>query len=274
MQIIAPDVSVQDREMTTSPKTTSPKTATKLSAKERREMERRRQKQQQTLLAVVVGVALLVVVVGGILLTVFAPVDATVDDKIKTAYASIVSNEGWTGTTEQGFYFIGAPNAPVVVEEFSSFSCPHCATFHRDVFTNIMDKISAGQVKFVYMPLTRFGSFESEPMAKAALCAGEQGKFWQMHDLMFDWAGRYGPGANDGRRLTNGAQGLGLDTGKFDGCMNSSGTQDLITKAATDAGTRGVTGTPTVFVDNEKVGTVGLNELRGIIEAKMAARQS
>ncbi|MBX3080123.1 MAG: DsbA family protein [Anaerolineae bacterium] len=254
--------------------TTAQKTSTKLSAKERRELERRRQQQQQTILLVVVGVVLLVVVVGGILLTVLAPVDAVVDDKVKTAYSAYDGKADYMGVTETGYYYLGAKDAPITVEEFSSLSCPHCYDWHRDVFKNIQDKIQAGQVKFVYIPLTNIGSFNSEPMAKANICAGEQGKFWEMQDVLFDWQARYGTSANDSRRLSAAASALGLDTGKFDTCVNSSSTQDQIKAAADDATKRGVNGTPTIFVNGENIGTVGLNELRGVIESKVAEKAS
>jgi len=254
--------------------TTAQKTSTKLSAKERRELERRRQQQRQTILLAVVGVTLLVVVVGGILLTVLAPVDAVVDDKSKTAYSAYTGKQDYMGVTEAGYYYLGAKDAPVVVEEFSSFSCPHCYDWHRDVFKNLQDKIQAGEVKFVYIPLTRIGSFDSEPMAKAAICAGEQGKFWEMQDVLFDWQARYGQTSNDSRRLSAGASALGLDTGKFDTCVNSSATQDKIKAAADDATKRGVNGTPTIFVDGVNIGSVGLNELRGVIETKVAAKKT
>jgi protein-disulfide isomerase len=251
--------------------TTAQKTAPKLSAKERRQQERKRQQQQQTILLVVVGVLLLVLVVGGILLTVFAPVDAVVDDKVKTAYSAYTGRTDYMGVTEAGYNYLGAKDAPVVVEEFASFSCPHCYDWHNDVFKNLQDKIQAGQVKFVYIPLTNIGSFNSEPMAKAAICAGEQGKFWEMQDVLFDWQARYGQGSNDTRRLSKGAGELGLDTGAFDSCMSSSATQDKIKAAADDATIRGVAGTPTVFVNGQNMGTIGLSQLRGVIESQVAS---
>ncbi|MFN8421071.1 MAG: thioredoxin domain-containing protein [Anaerolineae bacterium] len=246
--------------------------APRVSAKERREQERRRQQRQQTILLTVVGVALLVVVVGAILLTVFAPVEATVGDEFKSTYASILAKgENYQGTTAEGYYYVGNPDAPVVLEEFSSFSCPHCKDYHDQVLENIHDKIESGQVKLIYMPLTNFGPFDSTNMTKAAMCAGQQGKFWQMHDLMFDWQSRYGTGANDARRLSAGAAALGLDQGTFDSCFNGSSLNDTLKKSAEEAAKRGVAGTPTLYLNGQKMesggGIIGLNELRGVIES-------
>jgi protein-disulfide isomerase len=245
------------------------------SSKQRREALVKRQRQQQTTLIRILAVAFFAVVVIVILVQnqqveAFVPADAG-------QFMADVPAE-YQGTTEQGFYFIGNPNAKVTIEEFSSFSCPHCKTFHDNYFKGILDKIKAGDVKFVYIPLTRFGGFISDGMSKAALCAGEQGKFWQMHEVMFDWQGRYASGSNNTQRLTQAATALGLDAGAFGQCLGSTKTNDLIALAEKLQAERNVTGTPAVFLNGTKLipetadGRQGpsLTELRGIIESTVA----
>jgi protein-disulfide isomerase len=248
----------------------------RLSAKERRALERRRQQRQQTILLGVVSVVLLVIVVGFIAATVFAPVDAVVEDKVKTSFAFLNGKEGFYGTTEQGFYFMGRQDAPVVLEEFSSFSCPACLQYNASVLKGIYDKVEAGQVKLIYVPLSRYGGFDSTNMNKAALCAGEQGKYWQFHDLMFDWQQRYGPSATDGRKLSSAATTMGLDTGKFDSCISGGAVNEVLNRAETLANERAIQGTPTLFMNGQILrspggGSIGLSELRGVIEATVAS---
>jgi protein-disulfide isomerase len=257
--------------------TTASNAKPKLSAKERRELERRRQQRQQTTLLAVVGVALLVIVAGAIFLTVFAPVEAVVDNKVKDAYAYLNDKPDFYGTTEQGFYFKGRKDAPVVLEEFSSFSCPACRQYSDGVLKGITDKIEAGQVKLIYVPLSRYGGFDSTNMNKAALCAGEQGKYWQFHDLMFDWQQRYGPTATDTRRLSGGASELGLDMGKYNSCMGGQGVNEVLARAEEEGAKRNIQGTPTLYLNGQEMrspggGAISLSELRGVIESIVAAQ--
>lgn len=256
-----------------APKTFIP--VKKLIRERRAELTRRRRQQQLTLLAVI-AVAVLGVI--GIFLVIsLRPVDARVADSLLTKYTEITS-KGYYGTTPEGFYFIGNPEAKVTMEMFSSFSCSACQQYKRNYFDNIQDKILNGDVKFVYIPLTQYGSFQSEGMARTALCAGEQGKFWEMHDALFDWASLYSSAANDARYGVSGAEKLGLDTGKFSACLGSEKTSEVIRTAARLATERGVNATPTVFLNGTKIyperqgggNPPNLSELRGLIEATVA----
>ncbi len=257
----------------------APKTAaasTKKSVKERRAEALRRKQQQQVVLLSVIGAAILLVV--GLFIVISSrPVEAQVADSIPNKYTEITS-QGFYGTTPEGYYFIGNPEAKVTMEMFSSFSCPACQQYKRSYFDNIKDKITNGDVKFVYVPLTQYGSFPSEGMARSAICAGEQGKFWEMHDALFDWAGLYGSAANDARYGLSGAEKLGLDREKFSACFGDTKTTEIIRSAAALATERGVNATPTVFLNGSKIypelagggAAPGLSELRGLIEATVA----
>lgn len=270
---------------TVSPKTkgNSPTSATasakdkQASAKERREAAIRRRQQQQTILVGVVAAVVLIAVVGAILIST-RPLDSEIPAEVATEY-TVIAEKGYQGKTEDGFYYMGRADAPITIEKFSSFSCIHCQTFHDDYLKGIQDKIDAGHVKYIYIPLTKFGSFDSEGMSKGAYCAGEQGKYWEMSAIMFDWQTRYANSSNDSRRLAGAAAQLGLDAGKFSTCLTSAEAKAAIDKAAIYAASKGVNGTPTVYVDGTKMfperdsGAAGisLGELRGYIEAKVGA---
>ena len=260
--------------MSTEKAKPSTSVSAKRSAKQRREAERRRrQQQQQTLLIIgavaVVGVVLIAILVSG------RPVEAVIPAGAGEAYVDIPAE--YFGQTEDGFYFIGAPDAPVVIEDFSSFSCSACRSYHSSYFRPILDKIRNGDVRFVYIPLTTFGSFESSNMSRAAICAGDQGRFWQMADVLFDWQGRYGITANDPRRLSAAAEQLGLDVARFDSCFGSAETTAILDRASSARAARNVDSTPSVFLDGARIypqtddGGNGptLAELRGIIESRV-----
>jgi protein-disulfide isomerase len=204
----------------------------KKSIKARREAERRRRQQQQALLFTVGGIVLLAVVVIAIVVS-NRPADAAIPDNVASVFSEIAAKPGYmTGRTADGYYFIGAENAPVTIEEFSSFSCSACLNYHASTFKNLLDKIRDGQLKFVYIPVTTTGEYISDGQTRGALCAGEQGKFWEMEEVMFDWQSRYGSNSNDYKLLTSAAGKLGLDTTKYSACLSSDAVKQVIDKAA------------------------------------------
>ncbi len=156
------------------------------------------------------------------------------------------------GTSEEGMPQLGSPDAPVTIHNYSSFTCPHCATFHDNQFVELLSEIRAGEVRFVFVPVS---NQSSAPATAAAFCAEEQGRFWEMHDLLFSWLGQYGGSAFAQARLVQGAEGLGLDTEAFSACLNAPETQARIEEAnalwfalaqAYQGQPNEVTGTPTL----------------------------
>ena len=81
----------------------------------------------------------------------------------------------------------GDPNAPVTMIEYSDFQCPFCRLFFNDTLPTIQKEyVDTGKVKLVYrhfFPIPQH--LAAEPSAEASECAGEQGKFWEMHDAIF-----------------------------------------------------------------------------------------
>lgn len=82
--------------------------------------------------------------------------------------------------------FIGNANAPVTMIEFSDYQCPFCLRFWSETLPQIKkDYIDTGKVKFVYRDFPLNIHPMAEPSARAANCAGEQGKYWEYHDKIF-----------------------------------------------------------------------------------------
>jgi protein-disulfide isomerase len=159
-----------------------------------------------------------------------------------------------------GELFRGEATAPVAIIEYADIECPFCRHFEHDIYPRVFDNyIKTGKVRLYYrdMPLP----FHEHAMsaAMAAHCAGEQGKFWEMHDSLFiDKIPTPGPnGRSSG--LTTGdiderAANLGLDTTKLDDCMASTRFADVIKRSTDEAAKMNIDGTPT-FV----IGTIGPN---------------
>ncbi len=156
------------------------------------------------------------------------------------------------GYTDQGFPRLGSANAPVLVEDFSSYACPHCLDFHREQFREMLDEIAAGQVQFVFIPVPNVGP-GAKTAAAGLLCAGEQGKLWTMHDVLFYWQERFLTRTFDIKRLREAATTLGLDTDAFETCLDAERTETVLEAVRAEVRRRGITGTPTLFINGERV---------------------
>ncbi len=226
---------------------------------EEREQQRRRNRQ----VGIVIAVVVVAVIAAGLWIISNLPADAPVAEDIDTRYEGLASS-----TTDKNYPILGDPDAPVRVVEFSSFSCPGCAQFHEDVFPTILDFVQGGDVSFTYVPLQTGSVPNAEGAAMAALCAGEQGKFWEMHDTLFDWHVTFANTAFSGNRLKAGIEALGLDGGTFDACFGSQSVRDVLDSALGE----GVNLTPTVRVNGVDVEDRSANGVsQAILEALAAA---
>lgn len=189
-------------------------------------------------------VILLLIAAGGVIYYLIMPLNAPIP-----ADAGAHMDQG---TTEQGFPRLGRADAPITIEEFASYACPHCRDFHLERFPDLLDEIAAGQVQFVMIPVPHIG-LGAENAAKGALCAGQQGQFWTMNDVLFDWQKRFVMFTFDKRRIKKGAANMGLDTQAFDNCLDGDYSQNLVDLARREFDRRGLSGTPSFFINGEKV---------------------
>jgi protein-disulfide isomerase len=143
---------------------------------------------------------------------------------------------------------LGDPDAPVRVVEYSSFSCPSCLTWHEDNFDEILEQVKAGAINFTYIPLQTGPVPNAEGAAKVALCAGEQGLFFEMHDALFAWQGAYGNRAFTQQRLSSGIENFNLNESAFSRCRDSSAVSAQLETAEALATDRGIGSTPSFSV--------------------------
>jgi len=158
----------------------------------------------------------------------------------------------------------GPADAPVTIVEFSDFECPYCSRAAQTV-----DKIvenNAGKVRLVFRSYPLPFHKNAKKASEAALCANEQGKFWQMHDALF---------ANQQKLeiadLKATAKTLGLDSAAFDACLDSgkfAAQIDADLKAGEKAG---VEGTPAFFINGRFVaGALPYEQFQTIVEQELA----
>lgn len=161
---------------------------------------------------------------------------------------------------------IGKGDAKVVIIEYSSLNCPHCAKFHKEAFDKIKsDYIDKGQVLYVYrdFPLNRValaGSILSH-------CAGKE-KYFEFLTSLFDSQSIWAFHTNYMDSLLNIAKLGGVSEEKFKACQHDKALEDFITKRMMDAASSlDIHSTPTFFINGEKaIGLISYDEFKPYIE--------
>lgn len=196
------------------------------------------------------------------------------------AYAGLLRDQ-----TEDGMYRLGAPDAPIELREYLSFGCGHCANFHDTTFRELVaNEIKQGEVNVVLVPYTDPSSQALIFATATAYCAGEQGRFWEMNDLLFGWLEQYGGSAYQVDRVLGAVRDLGLDEDNFQSCLQADSTISWLNNANAQFITLAqqyqddeaqVTGTPTITINGvppvtgqgSRSGALPIDMLREMIAA-------
>lgn len=147
--------------------------------------------------------------------------------------------------TVKGRPTLGRAEAPVTMVEFSDYQCPFCRRFVVATLPLLKKHyIDTGKLRYVFsdFPLDNIHP-DATKAAEAAHCAGEQGRYWVMHDLLFQNARDLSVPS-----LNRHAQSLGLDSGEFGTCLESGRYLATIKSARAEGVKAGVRGTPTFFL--------------------------
>lgn len=139
----------------------------------------------------------------------------------------------------------GDAQAPVVLVEFSDYQCPFCARVAKNTFPQIdKEYVQTGKVRYVFrdFPLESIHK-DAAKAAEAARCAGDQGRYWEMHDELFKNRKNLGL-----EKLPGYARTVGLDIGIFQACLDSGKYGEIVRQDLKDGQKAGVRGTPTFFV--------------------------
>src|SRR6266487_1379019 len=170
-----------------------------------------------------------------------------------------VSKNRLAGTNDaEPVHIRGKPDAPVTLEEYGDFECPPCGRLSEPINKLEQDYRSRLRIIFHHFP------FGTHPHARAAALASEaaglQGRFWEMHDLLYREQGTWSKAA-DAQPLFNAYAGiLGLKIDRFKRDMESDEVRRRVDADQKDGAAVGVTVTPTVFINNRAVPPTSLNE--------------
>ena len=166
---------------------------------------------------------------------------------------------------------MGDPAAPVLIEAYEDYQCPHCQRFNTALEDTIRnDLVAPGKARYEYK--NRFViSVDSMFAAAAAECAADQGMFWEYHDQLFSNLERNPRFINEDN-LKSIARDLGLDTGTFDRCLDTREHYPELEREDNEAANKGINATPTIFINGVRYeGPFDPTEFKAAVEAALQA---
>ncbi|MFA5764151.1 MAG: thioredoxin domain-containing protein [archaeon] len=163
--------------------------------------------------------------------------------------------------------FEGSANAPVTIIEFSDFECPYCESFYSGALVQLRKEyIETGKVKIIFRDFPLSFHADAQKAAEAAECAGEQNKYYEMHDKLFENQSNISVAD-----IKNYAIELKLDSSMFNACLDSGAMASEVAADFKDGQALGVSGTPTFFINGQKlVGAQPFSAFKQIIDAELA----
>jgi len=162
----------------------------------------------------------------------------------------------------------GSRSAPVMVVEFADFQCPYCKQLEpqlEKLKSEFGDKIA---IAFKDFPLP--AHVNAQKLAEVADCAGEQGKYWDFHDYLFNDMKEF-----DLAQLKDRAKSLSLDSAKFNSCVDTDAEASKIKQDVAEGTRLSITGTPTLFINGRYLsGSTKYETLRDMVQEELSAASS
>jgi protein-disulfide isomerase len=176
--------------------------------------------------------------------------------------------------------FRGSAEAPVTIIEYGDYQCSFCRSFKREIYPHLEAAyVNTSKLKYIYRDLPLKSHQYAFYAARAAFCAKEQGKFWQMHNSIFDLEESFSE-----TEILEQAQALGLRMQDFSGCLDDPRSESKIRRGIAEAGKLQIAVTPTFIVGTREtaidsievravvVGTKTLADYKAIIDPLVAER--
>lgn len=189
-----------------------------------------------------------------------------------TATAQEATTETAPAAVEIQDFSIGSPDATVKVVEYASFTCPHCAAFHANVWPQLKTNyVDTGKVQFTYREVyfDRYGLWA----AMVARCGGEM-RYFGIIDMIFEqqqeWAASDDPNVVVGNLRTIG-KAAGLDDAALDVCLKDGAKAEaMVAHFEANMEADGVEGTPTFIINGTKHSNMSYDDMKAIIDAELA----
>ena len=166
----------------------------------------------------------------------------------------------------------GSPAAKVWVIEVSDFQCPFCRQWHEETYQKLRDEfVRTGKVRLAYVNFPLAQHKYALPAAEAAMCAGAQEKFWEMHDALFANQAKWEALPAPAPFFESLARATGVDVARWRQCVESRKMTPLIMADQDRARVAGAASTPSFMIgDKLLVGTQPIENLRSAIDSALA----
>jgi protein-disulfide isomerase len=163
----------------------------------------------------------------------------------------------------------GAIDAKVTIVEFADFQCPYCLKLETALRRVLAEHPQDVRLVFKQLPIPELHP-DAERLARGAVCAGEQGKFWELHDALLD-----NPGRVDQGRMLRLAHDAGVDTIQLDLCTaDTARTQATLSRDLDEANALAIGGTPALFVNGRMFqGAISYETLTSVINEELRAHR-
>jgi protein-disulfide isomerase len=169
----------------------------------------------------------------------------------------------------------GNPNAPLWVIEVSDFQCPYCKEWHDQTYKSFRDElVSTGKVRLAYVNFPLSSHQFAWPAAESAMCAAAQGKFWEMHDALFNTQEKWERLPSPAVFFDSLARAQGVDINRWHQCVQSGKMKPLIQADHDRAETAGASATPSFMIgDKLLAGAQPIEVIRQAVDSAMAKRK-
>jgi len=156
---------------------------------------------------------------------------------------------------ENGSPILGDPNAKITIIEWGDYQCTYCHLFHQNTKDQLIQEyVDTGKANFVFRDFPLNGP-DSVLAAEASYCAGDQGKYWQYHDELYNnWGGERTGWVNQ-KSLDKFATSVGLDVSQFDKCINDKKYENKVLDNQKFGQEIGIDATPSFIIFNDKKAT-------------------
>ncbi|HWO88552.1 MAG TPA: thioredoxin domain-containing protein [Gemmatimonadales bacterium] len=168
----------------------------------------------------------------------------------------------------------GSANAPVTVYEMSDFQCPWCARFFRETLPHIeREYVRTGRVRFIFVNLPLSIHRNATPAAELAMCAAAQGKFWEVHDLLFRHQERWASLDEPGTYFLGLADSARADRDRIVRCLQNGEMREVVRQDAVGAYRSGARSTPSFYIEGGLLsGAQPIEVFRQVLDSIIAER--
>ena len=170
---------------------------------------------------------------------------------------------------------LGDPDAPVKIVEYAEFKCAYCAKYWRETEPELIEEyVSTGKASYTFRIFLPSVTDDAQLSAEAVYCAGDQGKFWEMRDVLFaNYYYSISPGNSFSEDvLRQLAKMSGADPDIFSSCLSERKYQEQVNQDIADARAMDVDATPYFFINGESIrGAYPLSEFQQIIDRELAS---